>query len=195
MPTKTWVVGEEVLAADFNTYVQRQVVPTFANTAARNTALPSPTPGMLCYVTDLGWLQEYTAKTSPPSWQRPWNSAWGLIQSSTCSQPNTPGPIYITGAAFSLPYAGRAYKITFRCMAGKDGTAANVRYQININNAMYLYAEQPMPAGQVWSCEITAHANCATNGIGGGVVVQVFGASNVDTSWGRVLVEDVGPAV
>jgi len=45
MPTKTWVVGEEVLAADFNNYVQTQVVARFATAAARDTAWPAATAG------------------------------------------------------------------------------------------------------------------------------------------------------
>lgn len=52
MPTKTWVVGEEVLAADFNTMVQRQVVATFSNAAARTAALPAPAIGMLTFLSD-----------------------------------------------------------------------------------------------------------------------------------------------
>lgn len=53
MPTKTWVVGEEVLAADFNTFVQKQVVATFANSAARTAALPAPTAGMQTWLDDV----------------------------------------------------------------------------------------------------------------------------------------------
>lgn len=49
MPTKTWVVGEEVLAADLNSYIQKQVVPTFATVAARDAAMPAPTAGALAY--------------------------------------------------------------------------------------------------------------------------------------------------
>jgi hypothetical protein len=51
MPSKTWVVGEEVLAADFNAYVQEQVVATFPTVAARDAAITAPKPGMACYVT------------------------------------------------------------------------------------------------------------------------------------------------
>ena len=60
MPQKTWVVGEEVLAADFNAYVQEQVVATFPTAAARTTAVPSPKPGMLTYLTDSGRLELYS---------------------------------------------------------------------------------------------------------------------------------------
>lgn len=57
MPTKTWVVGEEVLAADFNAFVQKQVVATFANAAARDAAIPSATAGMVCYLADTNTMQ------------------------------------------------------------------------------------------------------------------------------------------
>lgn len=52
MPTKTWAVGEEALAADMNTYVQQQVVPTFPNAAARDTAMPAPLEGQLSVLLD-----------------------------------------------------------------------------------------------------------------------------------------------
>ena len=50
MPTKTWVVGEEVLAADFNSMVQRQVVATFSNATTRDAAITVPNAGMMCWL-------------------------------------------------------------------------------------------------------------------------------------------------
>lgn len=68
IPTKTWVVGEEVLAADFNLYVQKQVIATFANAVARDAALPTPTEGMACYLLDTHTLQIRRATYwAPPS--------------------------------------------------------------------------------------------------------------------------------
>ena len=54
MPQKTWVVGEEVLAADFNTYLQQQVAARFATVAARDAAWPAATagPGAISITTD-----------------------------------------------------------------------------------------------------------------------------------------------
>jgi hypothetical protein len=51
MPQKSWAVGEEVLAADFNTYVQDQTVAVFASTASRDSEWPSPPNGATCVVT------------------------------------------------------------------------------------------------------------------------------------------------
>jgi hypothetical protein len=53
MPQKSWVVGEQVLAADFNTYVQTQVVAQFATVAARD-AWSSPPNGSMCVTLDTG---------------------------------------------------------------------------------------------------------------------------------------------
>lgn len=52
MPYKTWAVGEELLAADMNAYIQQQVVATFATAAARDAAIPTPVTGQTCYLAD-----------------------------------------------------------------------------------------------------------------------------------------------
>lgn len=54
MPQKTWVVGEEVLAADFNNYVQNQTVPAFASVAQRDAQWTGPPAGAVCVTTDTG---------------------------------------------------------------------------------------------------------------------------------------------
>jgi hypothetical protein len=50
MPYKVWAVGEEVLAADFNDYMQEQVIAVFPTTAARDAAILAPNEGQQCYV-------------------------------------------------------------------------------------------------------------------------------------------------
>lgn len=52
MPQKSWAVGEEVLAADFNTYVQQQVVPQFTTAAQRDSQWASPPNGARCVTVD-----------------------------------------------------------------------------------------------------------------------------------------------
>lgn len=54
MPQKSWAVGEEVLAADFNTYLQNQVVPAFTNVAQRDSQWAAPPNGAVCVTVDTG---------------------------------------------------------------------------------------------------------------------------------------------
>lgn len=86
MPQKTWVVGEEVLAADFNTYVQNQVVARFPTVAARDAAWPAATAaaGAVSVTTDTGTIWQvvgpaWVAVGTPPTggtWRK---AATGLV--------------------------------------------------------------------------------------------------------------------
>lgn len=68
MPTKTWAQGEDVLAADFNTHVQKQVIATFATSTARDAAITTPSEGMACFLTGTGEFQIYRgALWRPPA--------------------------------------------------------------------------------------------------------------------------------
>lgn len=52
MPRKTFVAGEVLAAADVNTYLMDQAVMTFAGSAARGSAIASPSEGMVSYLED-----------------------------------------------------------------------------------------------------------------------------------------------
>jgi len=60
MPYKTWSVNEILTAADMNTYVGDQVIATFAGTAARSSAIGTPTEGQFAFLTDTDTLTYYT---------------------------------------------------------------------------------------------------------------------------------------
>ena len=65
---KTWSTGETVTAANFQGYLQDQVIAVFATTSARDTAISSPSDGQFAYVTaGTGALYVYD------------NSAWTAI--------------------------------------------------------------------------------------------------------------------
>lgn len=64
MPKKTFTSGSVLSAGDLNTFLMDQSVPTFATTTDRNTAIPSPTEGMMSYVQDIDSLQVYSSTTS-----------------------------------------------------------------------------------------------------------------------------------
>jgi hypothetical protein len=59
MPHKIWTVGEEMLAADVNDYLQEQVVATFANHAARIAAITAPVAGQMTWLTDQARVEQY----------------------------------------------------------------------------------------------------------------------------------------
>jgi len=78
MPAKTWVVGEEVLAPDFNTYVQQQVIAGFSTTAARTAGLASPVRGQASYIASND-ANEGPEFWDGIAWRKAWNMPWGII--------------------------------------------------------------------------------------------------------------------
>ncbi len=56
---KTWAAGDVLTAAQLNTYIQQQVVMVFAGTAARSSAIGTPSEGMVSYLTDTNVTQYY----------------------------------------------------------------------------------------------------------------------------------------
>jgi hypothetical protein len=65
VPRKVFVAGEILTAADVNTNLMDQAVMSFAGTAARGSAIPSPTEGMVTYLNDLDRLEVYTNAWKP----------------------------------------------------------------------------------------------------------------------------------
>jgi hypothetical protein len=60
---KVWATGDLVSAADFNDYIMEQVIMTFANSTARDSAVSSPEEGMFCFLADSNTLQFYNGSS------------------------------------------------------------------------------------------------------------------------------------
>lgn len=56
---KTFSAGAVLTAAEVNTYLMQQSVMVFGGTAARGSAITSPSAGMVTYVGDLTQVQYY----------------------------------------------------------------------------------------------------------------------------------------
>jgi hypothetical protein len=56
---KTFVAGEILIAQDVNEYLMDQSVMNFASSAARSSAIPTPTEGMVTYLSDIKNLELY----------------------------------------------------------------------------------------------------------------------------------------
>jgi len=59
MPFRIFAAGEVLTAANVNDYLAEQAVSTFAGTAARSSAIASPTEGQLSYLQDTDQLAYY----------------------------------------------------------------------------------------------------------------------------------------
>lgn len=60
---KVWATGDLVSASDFNDYIMEQVIMTFANSSARDSAVSSPEEGMFCFLADSNTLQFYNGSS------------------------------------------------------------------------------------------------------------------------------------
>ena len=59
MPRKVFVAGEILTAADVNTNLMDQAVMVFDDSAARGSAIPTPSEGMVTYLKDINQVQAY----------------------------------------------------------------------------------------------------------------------------------------
>ena len=59
MPRKVFTAGEVLAASDVNTNLMNQMVMTFAGSAARGSAIATPTEGMLTYLADTDTFEFY----------------------------------------------------------------------------------------------------------------------------------------
>lgn len=56
---KDFVAGNVLTATEVDTYLMQQTIMVFAGTAARSSAITSPSEGMFVYLTDTNALQYY----------------------------------------------------------------------------------------------------------------------------------------
>lgn len=84
MPREVFVAGQILTAAEMNV-VSDQTVMSFAGTAARGSAIPSPTEGMVSYLNDSNSLEVYTTSWGPIN--------RGFTASSTITATNASWPV------------------------------------------------------------------------------------------------------
>jgi hypothetical protein len=144
MPSKVWAVGEEVLAADMNDYIQEQVVATFATAAARDAAIPAPNNGQACWLQDALALYVYDG------------AAWrtfgkGRIASATIGSRDNPpgGNVVHATVTFTLPVARlveiRA-QVSWSCITAAMTGSTSMSVGFDGNSDVRMAAAQNAPA-------------------------------------------------
>lgn len=66
MPRQVFDSGEVLSATDVNNFLMNQMVMTFAGTAARGSAIATPTEGMLTYLADSNTFEFYNGTSFVP---------------------------------------------------------------------------------------------------------------------------------
>jgi hypothetical protein len=85
MPRKVFTAGEVLAAADVNEFLMDQAVQSFAGTAARGSAIPSPVEGMAAYLNDSNILSLYDGS----AWKNSLATTGGILQVVSTTKTNT----------------------------------------------------------------------------------------------------------
>jgi len=134
---KTFVAGEILLAQDVNEYLMDQSVMNFASSAARSSAIPTPTEGMTSYRTDIRQIEFYDGTR--------WRGASGLVLIKTQAITSGASTVTVTDA-FSSAFDN--YRIVFSniTMAG----IAQAQFQVGASNTGY-YSTQTLGSATGYS--------------------------------------------
>jgi hypothetical protein len=210
MPYKTWAVGEEVLAADFQTYLQKQVIATFANAAARDAAITAPVAGQAVYLTGTGQFQIYAG--AGIGWRPPFANPWGLLtyktKTSNTTLPNSVATSILATDPITIP-AGRILRVfaqhaiintaatttqslALRIDRGAMNALRRTNYVPGMVNATSVYGDTAIGYEATLEVNLAAGSYYWTlSATATGGTAYVLGAADLPTELG---VEDIGPA-
>jgi hypothetical protein len=96
MPRKVFTAGEVLAAADVNSFLMNQAVMTFADSAARGSAIGTAVEGMLVYLADTNTYQTWNGT----AWQNVITGTHATVTTAyTASAANAGGFIYSTSSS------------------------------------------------------------------------------------------------
>lgn len=201
---KVWVPGERVGYVDLNDYIQEQVIPQFASTAARDSAITAPVEGMVCVVTgSVDRFYTYTGAAWEPSGWYSSNGRVGVdlrrasaqtIGASTqatitwdTEDQDTDGFIAVSGTTITIPAGcGGLYAVNVRMQASSTVTTGAVYLTIGGE----VYGQEWIAAGSYGTVGTGAVRILATTTLS----VQVFNGTGSSRDFtGRWTCYRIGP--
>lgn len=128
---KTFTAGETLTASDVNTYLMEQSVMYFAGTAARSSAIPTPSTGMTSYIGVTGTatipqLETYTGS----AWQTPYGMTLVATASATAASSLSVDNVFTSAytnyriVANTEVTSGVPSRLLFRFLRASDGAAS-----------------------------------------------------------------------
>jgi len=137
MPRKVFVAGEILTAADVNTNLMDQAVMVFDDSAARGSAIPTPSEGMVTYLKDTNQVQAYDGSAFAPL-----GTILQVVQGIKTDTFSTTSTSYtaVTGLTASITPSSTSSKIlvivdTNISNANTAGTSATVHIRLTGGNS------------------------------------------------------------
>jgi len=163
MPWKAWNPGEELLAADVTDYLGNQSVATFASSAERASAYPSPPEGALTFLRDTDRLEVWRGA----AWELPANiprgEAAALVKTVNAEVWQPEGDCACTLGPITLP-AGRIYHLQLNTLIILPGINESLSVFLTHNGAKIAQADftTALRTGGVIRARVTPSAGSHT---------------------------------
>ena len=127
MSRKVFTAGEVLAAADVNNFLMDQTVMSFAGTAARGSAIPSPVEGMVSYLEDINVMSLYDGS----AWRTSLSPTGGILQVVSASKTDTftmssNSDALVTGLSVTITPKSTANKILVIMDVKTSANQANV---------------------------------------------------------------------
>jgi hypothetical protein len=156
MPRKVFTAGEVLAAADVNEFLMDQSVQSFAGTAARGSAIPSPVEGMVSFLEDSNTVAIYDGS----DWKNSLKTTGSILQvvqaTSTTSVSTTSASYVTTGLTATITPTSTSSKILISTSLGVvvsnrnqfgnwtifRGTVAGTNLGNGANGMVYIYPSE-----------------------------------------------------
>jgi hypothetical protein len=180
MSRKVFTAGEVLAAADVNSFLMDQSVMSFAGTAARGSAIPSPVEGMYTHLEDTDDLQFWNGSA--------WRSPFGLTR--LVNQTITSSTGFIIDNVFTTQFDN--YKMILKGDSASASTTVGISMQFRKAGST-ITASNYRQAGFFFEATGSTSGGYQSSNGGSSVTAMIVGAGGPTSSYSSV--EFFNPAV